>query len=961
MTDDPPTTTAPQSFFRQRSDDSDPSGGTSTPAMALDQVLGDFRLVRKLGEGGMGQVWEAEQISLGRSVALKLMPSDRVLSEVQLALFEREAQAGGRLHHPNIVSVLAYGETDGMPFIAQELVGNGRTLKDVIQEARLGHEVADDWYQRIATFFSSCASALQVAHDAGVVHRDLKPANILVATNDRPMIADFGLARVSGVASISRTGELAGSYCYMSPEQTMAKRIEVDERTDIFSLGTTLYEALTLQRAFDGDSQQQISQGILWTDPPDPRTVRSKVPRDLAVICAKAMEKRPRDRYPSMAELAADLERTLAHQPIRARPAGPLLRAGKWARRHPTRSVAVTLTGVALVAISLLALQLEDTASALAERNTELISTVATRDAALVEMENQRDRADANATTARTHAEQATVAAARAEAERANVLRLSAFQDLQDLQGEADSLWPSTPALIGRYDAWIARARTLVAGLEPSLTGNDVGHRAQLLAIRERALPYSEADRESDRLTHPAYAEWKRTGDTITQTQEGLAAFRAGLGASEPSADQASMIAMVEQQLELAREQLSELNAAIHKRRTFAFVSADDRWWHNQLTHLIDEIDAFASQETGLLNGLSPRYGWGVARRRAFAETVAAQTLSGPEARARWSAVLASIADRQQCPQYDGLKLSPQVGLLPMGRDAASGLWEFWHVQSGDEPRRGADGQLQLTDTTGLVLVLIPAGSFWMGGQADDPAGQNYDPSAEDDEGPVHRVSLSPYLISKYEMTQGQWTAFVGHNPSNDNATSYSSQWNREGQPWSALHPVEQVSWDDALTVLPRLGLTLPTEAQWEYACRAGTETVHWSGDDTTSLQGVANVSDAFAHENGGAGWTTWEPGLDDGQTSAAEVGLFRANPFGLHDMHGNLWEWCMDGYDAAFYAGGSSLDPLSDPAGKRNRLYRGGSFSNSAASTRSSDRYGDTPNDRDDYLGIRPARALSP
>ena len=418
---------------------------------------------------------------------------------------------------------------------------------------------------------------------------------------------------------------------------------------------------------------------------------------------------------------------------------------------------------------------------------------------------------------------------------------------------------------------------------------------------------------------------------------------------------------MVENQLELAREQFSELSVAIDRRMTFSFVSADDRWWHNQLTHLIDEIDAFASHETGLLNGLSPLYGWGVVQRRAFAATVAARTLSGPEANPRWTAATTSIADREQCPLYDGLQLSPQIGLLPIGRDAPSGLWEFWHVQSGDEPLRSADGQLQLTETSGIVLVLIPAGSFWMGGQSDAPNSQNYDPKAEPDEGPVHRVSLSPYLLSKYEMTQGQWMSFVGHNPSNDNATSYSSQWNRDGKPWSALHPVEQVSWDDALTVLPRLGLTLPTEAQWEYGCRAGTQTVHWSGDDTASLQGVANVSDSYAHENGGRGWTTWEPGLDDGQTSAAEVGLFRPNLFGLHDMHGNLWEWCMDGYDTAFYADGPAVDPLSDPGGTRNRLYRGGSFSNSAASTRSSDRYGDTPNDRDDYLGIRPARTITP
>jgi len=185
MTDDSPSTATPGSFFRQRGDEHGSSGPT-TPGIEPDRVLGEFRLIRKLGEGGMGQVWEAEQLSLQRSVALKLMPSGRVLSEARLAMFEREAQAGGRLHHPSIVSVLAYGEADGIPYTAQELIGDGWSLKDVIQEARLAEELRDDWYTRIATFIAATADALQVAHDAGVIHRDIKPANILVAEDDAP-------------------------------------------------------------------------------------------------------------------------------------------------------------------------------------------------------------------------------------------------------------------------------------------------------------------------------------------------------------------------------------------------------------------------------------------------------------------------------------------------------------------------------------------------------------------------------------------------------------------------------------------------------------------------------------------------------------------------------------------------------------------------------------------------------
>ena len=288
-----------------------PGAAPSAAPVAWDgetvaERIGEFRLLRKLGAGGMGEVWEAEQSSLRRRVVLKLLRSDVRVSERELARFQREAEAGGRLSHPGIVAVHGVGESDGRAYIAQELVPGGVTLRSFLDERREGGELPRDYYAFIAGFFAQVADALQAAHDAGVLHRDVKPQNILIAPGGRPVVADFGLARVADEESLTYSGELAGTLPYMSPEQTLGRNRELGPSTDQFSLGATLYEALTLRRAFEGDTTHQIANQVLYHDPADPRSIRSRVPRELAVICGKALEKRREDRYPSAGALADD-------------------------------------------------------------------------------------------------------------------------------------------------------------------------------------------------------------------------------------------------------------------------------------------------------------------------------------------------------------------------------------------------------------------------------------------------------------------------------------------------------------------------------------------------------------------------------------------------------------------------------------------------------------------------------
>ena len=284
-------------------------------------------------------------------MALKLLSGRRNPVDREVLRFVREAQAGGRLRHPNVVTVHGYGELHGCHFIVQELVPDGSSLADFIESMRAAPDFPPDYDRRVARLVSKAARALQAAHDVGVIHRDVKPQNILIDEDDEPKVADFGLARLLDAESISHTGEFAGTYCYMSPEQAMSRRMGIDHRTDVFSLGATLYELITLHRAFDGETTHEVAEMILYVDPPAPRTVRPEIPRDLEVVCRKAMEKRRDHRYADMAALADDLDRFLAGEPIRARPAGPWVRFQKLVRRRPTGSAAI---GVAVLALLVL-------------------------------------------------------------------------------------------------------------------------------------------------------------------------------------------------------------------------------------------------------------------------------------------------------------------------------------------------------------------------------------------------------------------------------------------------------------------------------------------------------------------------------------------------------------------------------------------------------------------------------
>jgi serine/threonine protein kinase len=344
--------------------------------------LGDFRIIREVGRGGMGIVYEAEQISLGRRVALKVLPFAATMDPRHLQRFHNEARAAAGLHHTNIVPVYAVGCERGVHYYSMQFI-EGHTLGDFIAQQRgstpsqvprlAQSEVAASastvppaaqatssaprdtaYFRRVAEWGIQAAEALDHAHTLGVVHRDIKPANLLVDAAGRIWVTDFGLAHVQSDARLTTTGDLVGTLRYMSPEQALAQRVVIDHRTDVYSLGATLYELLTLQPAFAGGDRQELLRQIAFEEPKPPRRVNKAIPADLESIVLKAMEKDAPERYATAREFADDLRRFLQHEPIRAKRPNLLQQGRKLALRHKSAvAAAVGVMGVAVVGLTI--------------------------------------------------------------------------------------------------------------------------------------------------------------------------------------------------------------------------------------------------------------------------------------------------------------------------------------------------------------------------------------------------------------------------------------------------------------------------------------------------------------------------------------------------------------------------------------------------------------------------------
>jgi WD40 repeat protein/serine/threonine protein kinase/Flp pilus assembly protein TadD len=362
--------------------DSEPDSlrGLLGPIDGKDGTLGDYRILREVGRGGMGVVYEAEQISLGRRVALKVLPMAATMDPRHLQRFQNEARAVASLHHEHIVPVHAIGCERGLHYYAMQFI-DGRTLAQTIVDlssdgtnpdgsgaplaaetsalARVSTHLTGQSLNRVrraAELGVQAAETLEHAHALGIVHRDVKPGNLMIDGQGKLWVTDFGLARTASEHDLTMTGDVLGTLRYMSPEQALAKHGLVDHRTDIYSLGVTLYELLTLQPAVQGRDREEILRKIAFEEPPLPRQFNPAIPRELETVILKAITKEPSLRYQSAEELADDLRRFLSDQPVRARRTTTWQLLFRWRRRNPGVSAAlaalafVVVAGYALVA-----------------------------------------------------------------------------------------------------------------------------------------------------------------------------------------------------------------------------------------------------------------------------------------------------------------------------------------------------------------------------------------------------------------------------------------------------------------------------------------------------------------------------------------------------------------------------------------------------------------------------------
>ena len=1007
---------------------------TPTASSDLPERIGPYRPVARLGRGGFGEVYLAEQHEpVRRRVALKVvkrgMDSDAILLR-----FAREQQALARMSHEAIAKFYDAGATDlGQPYFAMELV-EGKPITAFCDAKRMSLR------ERLRLFCQVC-QGVQHAHQKGVLHRDLKPANVLVAdgaSGPVPKLIDFGIARALEFGdedlTLTQSGDVLGTPLYMAPEQLTGDASRVDTRTDVHALGLLLFELLAcaqplLEMGERSRDPLAVREHLRLTDPARPSqriapgslamSWQRELRGDLDWIVQKACAREPERRYASAAELAMDIERHLAFEPVTAGPPTTLYLVSKFVRRNRGEVLTATLVVLTAVIGGVVSLDYARVANERANENEQL----------LIAAESARNDAQ------------------KSSEERAKKVRefdqLKGVVLLGEAKAAAASLYPAWPTRIDALRQW------LVDYAEP-LAQVRAAAESTLVELESLVEPYSDEDRQRDAAADPNHAQWQKARAAVESlrrardVREGrlrvevppLPTEDEGASAEQLHAKAEARIAVDpalrrvhgEDTLGLryamaAREKASGtrresalqialagalfgngLDAEAEKALAAVPVAADpqdrlldERYvtilqrtmprWREELARWETELERLApiarvratfrfprnAQAEAFLHGTLRQFVRDVdafdrevvadVRRRIVWASFLATRESDPAFVARYESARAAV---RTAPAYAGCDvefgLRDLADLEPLGLDAKSGLFRFYHLPSAWDgvadprtivlPRIGADGRIEVTEETGMVFVLLPGGDVTLGCQNEDPAAPYYDPRRRPDE-VLHTVRLAPFLIAAHEITQAQWERMWTLDDAGERPSRYAAGMaDYKAGIIQRTHPVETVDLPRAVAMLGALSLQIPTEAQWEYACRGGTHSVR-PFDDAAFLQ-HENVADATWRRSGSQGEVAeW----DDGHVVHAPVGSYLPNAFGLHDMLGNVGEWAIDRYGE--YGSEVDGDGLRAHWEEEDRILRGASFLSSPENTRCAIRQHAAMEFRNGGLGARVSRRL--
>lgn len=731
------------------------------------------------------------------------------------------------------------------------------------------HELSDR--SKVELLIRVC-DAVQHAHQRGVIHRDLKPANVLLSgppSDPVVKLIDFGLAKVrDGEATVRPFATVLGHVVGTFAYMSPEQSTPGSE----VDLRTDVYSlGLVLAELLTGRLPELERPDSAEHYQNELRT--ADLDSSLRWILQRAVHPDPAQRYQDCAALGADLNRHLAGEPTESGPPGW---RHEWKHfRHRYRRIVWPATAVIATLVICIGVFLG-------------LWLVRSRALGTVEAAWRQER----------------MAADEAAAREREILRLAEYNRIERLQA------PLCPALgqeVAEYRGWLAELAALESRLwQHAQTLGELRGRSGALRV-ESPKDESPEDESAGARAHSSWAERLRR-------------YRAAVADVENGKIQPDDASFREFEEEVAHlEQCVSIAERVERPGRWSFENDIDQWHHDLLQRIVTGAtwllnDARVHDDQVNTRGtIQLRLDRALEIERQFGE-----------AAAQWEAATRSIANPRECPAYDGLAIDPQPGLFPLARDPESGLWEFLLLGSGLPPQRDREGRVVPDADFGVVLVLIPGGIDLVGGQAEDPQRPNFNAKTVPYERPVQEVMLDPYFISKFEVTRGQWWRMTRRDPALE-VGAYRS-------PLLPTRPVHSVTWYQAMRTLPALGLDLPTEAQWEYAARAGTDTATWFGDENpveTRAEGDANI-----------------------ESPEPDVGSFLPNPFGLHDVLGSCWEWTRESSQADFRMDlprpGDGLRRSS--LGADSRLTRG--FRSSKRMIRSPDR--GSVND-----GVRPARPL--